>query len=301
MNKVAREREVPASRISRLYNFGNLAAGLGVGALTEMTKRTFGLNDKNSTISTDALLDTSKSVFLTEENVTRIVDTLCKVRGAALKLGQMLSIQDDSMISPSLQRIFDRVRQSADFMPWKQTEQVLIESYGPNYMDRFEVFEKTPFAAASIGQVHLAQLKGSTERIAIKIQYPGVAKSIFSDIDNLMSIMNVAQLLPKGLYVENLVTVMKRELSDECDYVREADCYQKFSHLFKDDEVFRIPKVYTDLTTKQILASELIDGVPFDKCFELSQEERNYIGYNMLRLCLKELFEFHYMQVSLAY
>lgn len=296
LNKNARESQVPSSRIERLINFGGLAAGLGVGALSEMTKRTFGINDKN--INTDSLLDASKSVFLTEENVQRIVDTLCKVRGAALKLGQMLSIQDDAMLSPSLQRIFERVRQSADFMPWKQTEQVLIDSFGPNYMEKFESFEKKPFAAASIGQVHLAKLKGSNEEVAIKLQYPGVAKSIFSDIDNLMSVLNVTQLLPKGIYVENLIKVMKVELTDECDYIREANCNLKFQQLLKNDPVFKIPSVYMNATTKQILTCELIDGEPFDKCFNLSQEDRNYIGYNMLRLCLKELFEFNYMQTD---
>ena len=182
-------------------------------------------------------------------------------------------------------------------MPWRQTEQVLIEGFGKNYMEKFDSFEHTPFAAASIGQVHLAQMKGSPEKLAIKIQYPGVAKSIFSDIDNLMSILNVAQLLPKGMYVENVIKVMKNELSDECDYVREAACNKKFVELLKGDQVFQIPKVYLDLTTNQILTCELIDGVPFDRCFDMSQEERNHIGYHMLRLCLKELFEFNYMQV----
>lgn len=107
--------------MSRLINFGNLAAGLGAGALNELAKRAVGMSDANRSPS-GSLIDETKSVFLTEDNVQRIVDTLCKVRGAALKLGQMLSIQDEAMLSPSLQRIFDRVRQSADFMPFWQTE-----------------------------------------------------------------------------------------------------------------------------------------------------------------------------------
>ena len=126
MNKFSKEREVPSSRISRLANFGNLVAGIGAGALNEMAKRAIGRSDPKNKSSTNSLLDETKSVFLTEENVQRIVDTLCKVRGAALKLGQMLSLQDDTMISPSLQKIFERVRQSADFMPYWQTEVHLI-------------------------------------------------------------------------------------------------------------------------------------------------------------------------------
>jgi aarF domain-containing kinase len=85
--------------VSRLINFGNLAAGLGAGALSELAKRAVGLNEVKVNTS-GSLIDETTSVFLTEENVERIVDTLCKVRGAALKLGQMLSIQDEAMLSP---------------------------------------------------------------------------------------------------------------------------------------------------------------------------------------------------------
>lgn len=123
LNKYSKEREIPSSRVGRLMNFGNLVAGLGAGALSELTKRTLGLKESNSKgDNVDSLLNSSKSLFLTEENAQRIVDTLCKVRGAALKLGQMLSIQDETLLSPQLQKIFERVRQSADFMPFWQTE-----------------------------------------------------------------------------------------------------------------------------------------------------------------------------------
>ena len=110
LNKYSKERQVPATRISRLVNFGNLAAGLGVGAMQELTKRALGQSNSNEKLNANSLIDSSKSIFLTEDNITRVVDTLCKVRGAALKLGQMLSIQDDALLSPTLQRIFERVR-----------------------------------------------------------------------------------------------------------------------------------------------------------------------------------------------
>ncbi len=93
-----------------MVNFGNLAAGLSMGAVQELTKRALGQSNSGETLGTNSLIDTSKSIFLTEENIQRVVDTLCKVRGAALKLGQMLSIQDDALLSPTLQRIFERVR-----------------------------------------------------------------------------------------------------------------------------------------------------------------------------------------------
>jgi aarF domain-containing kinase len=121
LNESSRESNVPSTRVSRVINFGNLAAGLSVGALNEMAKRA--LRSTNKSNGQDMpLLSEAKSVFLNEDNIERVVKTLCKVRGAALKLGQMLSIQDDAFISPTLQRIFERVRQSADHMPFKQAE-----------------------------------------------------------------------------------------------------------------------------------------------------------------------------------
>lgn len=297
LNKYSKERAVPSGRVSRIVSFGSLAAGMGAGALSEAAKRALGMSRPEAS-ATYSLLDSTTSVFLTEENVTRIVDTLCKVRGAALKLGQMLSIQDDAMLSPKLQSIFERVRQSADFMPFWQTEQVLRAELGDDYMRHFASLESSPFAAASIGQVHLAELRESGAKCALKIQYPGVATSIQSDIDNLMSILNVAQLLPKQMYVENVVEVMKRELLDECDYEREARCMRQFSRLLGDDPVFRLPRVYDELTTKQVLFTEFVEGEPFDKCMSLDQEQRNFIGYHMLRLCLNELFVFKFMQTD---
>ena len=100
------------------------------------------------------------SVVLTEANAERIVATLCRVRGAALKIGQMLSIQDQSLINSQVSKIFERVRQSADYMPTWQMEKVLIEEFGTDWNDKFSKFDWQPFAAASIGQVHRAVLKG---------------------------------------------------------------------------------------------------------------------------------------------
>uniref|UniRef100_A0A3Q1JAK4 ABC1 atypical kinase-like domain-containing protein n=1 Tax=Anabas testudineus TaxID=64144 RepID=A0A3Q1JAK4_ANATE len=279
----ARERKVPASRISRLVNFGGLAVGLGIGAIAEVAKQSIG--------EMSALLDTP---FLSEANAERIVDTLCKVRGAALKIGQMLSIQDNSFINPQLQKIFERVRQSADFMPTWQMKKVLEEELGPDWQEKLLSFEDKPFAAASIGQVHHGVLKDGRE-IAMKIQYPGVAESIRSDINNLMSVLKMSVVLPEGLFADSSLEVLQRELAWECDYKREAECAKKFRYL---DEFFQVPEVIEELSGKRVLAMELVHGVPLDRCVDLPQETRNQICFNILQLCLRELFEFRFMQTD---
>ncbi|EHB18333.1 hypothetical protein GW7_03562 [Heterocephalus glaber] len=289
----ARERRVPASRISRLASFGGLAVGLGLGALAEVAKKSLpgGHLQSESSSQLDA------SPFLSEANAERIVQTLCTVRGAALKVGQMLSIQDNRLISPQLQRIFERVRQSADFMPRWQMLKVLEEELGKDWKDKLASLEEMPFAAASIGQVHQGVLRNGTE-VAVKIQYPGVAQSIHSDVQNLLAVLKMSTALPEGLFAEQSLQALQQELAWECDYRREAACAQSFRQLLADDPFFRVPAVIKELCTTRVLGMELAGGVPLDQCQGLSQDTRNQICFQLLRLCLRELFEFRFMQTD---
>lgn len=293
LSNVAKETRVPASRLARLVSYSGLAAGLGMGALAEVTRRTLNKKTTEQTVSTIL----GPSPFLTEANIERIVNTLCRVRGAALKLGQMLSIQDNSFINPELQKIFERVRQSADFMPKWQMERVLNMELGLDWESKVLSFDNKPFAAASIGQVHRVSLLDGSPA-AMKIQYPGVAKSIDSDINNLMSVMKVWNFIPKGVYIDNLIMVAKKELSWEVDYEREADCGTRFRDLLAEDTVFVIPKVHPELSTARVLTTDYLEGIPIDLCSEIDQEIKNWLGENILRLTLKEVFIFNFMQTD---
>ncbi|KAK3872239.1 hypothetical protein Pcinc_022666 [Petrolisthes cinctipes] len=290
--ETAQARKVPHSRLGRLMSFGSLAAGLGVGTVAEVTRRRLGINQGKGAGS---LLDGSP--FLTEANAKRIVDTLCKVRGAALKLGQMMSIQDSSLINPQLQKIFERVRQSADFMPNWQLERAITDQLGEDWRTKVATFDERPFAAASIGQVHLATLHDGRS-VAMKIQYPGVAEGIESDINNLITTLRVANILPEGLFVDSIIEVAKRELGWECDYEREAECTHKFRKLVEPHSQYYVPEVIPQLCSQQIFTTELIDGLPVDKCVDLDQDTRNFLCQELLRLCLMELFQFGFMQTD---
>uniref|UniRef100_A0A7N9ALT5 NUMB like endocytic adaptor protein n=1 Tax=Mastacembelus armatus TaxID=205130 RepID=A0A7N9ALT5_9TELE len=201
---------------------------------------------------------------------------------------------DNSFINPQLQKIFERVRQSADFMPTWQTN---VKDLGPGWRDKLLFFEDKPFAAASIGQVHHAVLKDGRD-IAMKIQYPGVAESIRSDVNNLMSLLKMSVVLPEGLFADSSLEVLQRELAWECDYRREAECAKKFRSILEGDEFFQVPEVIDELSGHRVLAMELVQGVPLDGCVDLPQETRNQICFNILQLCLRELFEFRFMQTD---
>uniref|UniRef100_A0A673MFP3 Atypical kinase COQ8A, mitochondrial n=1 Tax=Sinocyclocheilus rhinocerous TaxID=307959 RepID=A0A673MFP3_9TELE len=204
---------------------------------------------------------------------------------------------DDAFINPQLAKIFERVRQSADFMPIKQMMKALNNDLCPNWRDKLDMFEERPFAAASIGQVHLARMKDGRE-VAMKIQYPGVAQSINSDVNNLMTVLSMSNALPEGLFPEHLIDVMRRELALECDYIREAKCARKFKELLKDQPFFYVPEVIDELSSQHVLTTELVPGFPLDQADGLSQELKNEICENILMLCLRELFEFRYMQTD---
>lgn len=198
LSELAKQRSVPSSRIGRLASFGTLFAGLGVGTLSEMAKGALGLGGAQNV----------KEALFSPGNTERIVDTLCKVRGAALKIGQILSIQDSSIVSPEMVKAFDRVRQAADYMPDRQVWKCMSSEFGDDWREAyFKTFDDRPFAAASIGQVHRAELRSNGMSVAVKIQYPGVARSIGSDIDNLVGMLKVWDVFPAGFFIDNIVKV----------------------------------------------------------------------------------------------
>lgn len=287
----SRERKVPSSVAGRLTSYGGLVAGLSVGTIVELTKRNLGLTDPKLA---------NLNPVLNEANANRIVETLCKVRGAVLKLGQMLSIQDSSFIHPQLATIFERVRQSADFMPMSQVQDVMSKELGEDWRQKYLEFSDKPFAAASIGQVHEAKLLDNRP-VAVKIQYPGVDSSIDSDIKALTSLLNIWNFLPKGLYIDNLIKSARNDLTMEVNYLHEASAAKKFKELLKNDKEYLVPDIIDSLTTRRVLTNQLMNGVPvdsLDKIPNITQSIKNEVARLLLKLTLREVFEFQFMQTD---
>eukprot|EP01121_Diplochlamys_sp_Union-15-3_P016704 TRINITY_DN5736_c0_g1_i6.p1 TRINITY_DN5736_c0_g1~~TRINITY_DN5736_c0_g1_i6.p1 ORF type:complete len:236 (-),score=35.59 TRINITY_DN5736_c0_g1_i6:479-1186(-) len=220
------------------------------------------------------------------------------MRGAALKLGQMFSMQDEALLPPDLALVMERVRKSADFMPWSQVATTLEKELGEDWSSKFSSFDKIPIAAASIGQVHKAVTQNGLE-VAVKIQYPGIDKSIHSDIDNLGSLMKFSGFLPAGMHLDKSLANAKTELMWETDYIREAECQMQFYNLLKDDSVFKVPLVIKELSSKHVITTEYAHGVSIDTlALSNSEEARNWIGYHIMRLCMTELFSWRFMQTD---
>lgn len=268
-----RESRVPSSRMGRLFEYGGLAASMAFGAA-------------------------SSGKMLSPANMERLVAKLSKMRGAALKLGQMISFQDIKMLPPEIVEVLQRVQDSADYMPASQRDGVIANDLGSSWRDMFESFEEKPIAAASIGQVHGAVLK-SGQRVAVKVQYPGVADSISSDLNNLSLLLHATKLLPKGLYLDKTIANARTELAWECDYVREAEAARRFHDLLSDEQdIFTVPKIIDEASGKQVLTMERMEGIAVTKIKSFTQEQRDWIGSQILRLCLREIMEFRYMQTD---
>ncbi|TDH66940.1 hypothetical protein CCR75_001576 [Bremia lactucae] len=280
------EKHVPSSPLSRILGFGSLAARLAVGTATEIVRS----GGKNGTYN----------AFVSDANVEKLVETLCTMRGAALKLGQMLSIQDEAMIPSKLALALDRVRENAHVMPRDQLYQQLEMELGQEWPDRFQDFDDIPIAAASIGQVHRGTLLNG-DRVAIKIQYPGVAESINSDLLNLKRLVTYTNILPRGLYIDEIIRVGKEELTAECDYIGEAQNQERFQKLLENQgmtQQYVVPRVYRELSTSRVLTTQLISGVAIDKTVHLSQNIRDSIARRILELTIQELFAWRFMQTD---
>lgn len=286
-----RERKVPSTPFSRALGFAGLGAGLAWGTVQESVKRlAYGTPTSQGN-------QTTLSPFLSDKNAERLALALCRMRGAALKIGQMLSIQDESLVPAPILAALEIVRQGADVMPKSQLNQVLNAELGPDWSSNLHSFDYEPLAAASIGQVHRAVMKDGLQ-VAMKIQYPGVADSIDSDIENVKLLLNYTNLIPEGLYLDRAIKVAKEELSRECDYKLEAENQKRFRDLLAGSEGFYVPIVRDDILSKRVLTTELVHGIPIDKVALLDQETRNYIGKKLLELTLRELFEFRFMQTD---
>jgi len=236
-------------------------------------------------------------LLLTPANAMRVADQLSHLRGAAMKLGQMVSMDAGDMLPPELSAILARLRSNAHHMPPEQLNRVLIAAWGQDWRRRFAHFQATPVAAASIGQVHRATLRDGRV-LAIKVQYPGVKDSIDSDVDNVATLLRVSGVLPKELEIATLLTEAKRQLHEEADYVREGAMLTRYRALVGDTPGLIVPALEPALTTPSILAMDFIEGSAIETLETAPQDVRDRAMQALIALVLRELLEWGVMQTD---
>lgn len=281
-----RGARIPAGRAERFMRFGGLGAGVA-GAMLAHGARALAAGER----------PTLRSLLLTPSNARRAADELARLRGAAMKAGQLLSMDAGDLIPPELAEIFARLRAMAEPMPGGELRLTLERNWGRDWLKRFERFDVKPVAAASIGQVHRARTADGRD-LAVKVQYPGVARSIDSDIDNLASLLSLSGLVPEGLDIAPILEDAKRQLRDEADYAREGAMLARYGALLDGETDFLVPALHADLTTAGVLAMDYAPGSAIETMTDAPQETRDRIMALLIGLTLRELFGFRLMQTD---
>ena len=284
-------KAIPSSRLSRIGRLGSLAGKIAGNVVTQGAGQL--LKGEKPVLS---------SLLLTPKNIANIADQLASMRGAAMKLGQLISMDAGDFLPEELAVILGRLREDADPMPKSQLIETLNNAWGEKWQDGLLYFSFAPIAAASIGQVHkVITMEG--EMLAVKVQYPGVKQSIDSDIDNVATLIKLTGLVPKSLDIGPLLQDAKTQLHQEADYEREAKMLNRYRALVEASDfsrhcstAFIIPKTYAPLTTSTVLAMDFIEGQPLDVLLDEPQKIRDAVMTALMTLFFNEVFNFKLLQ-----
>jgi predicted unusual protein kinase regulating ubiquinone biosynthesis (AarF/ABC1/UbiB family) len=277
---------VPQSRLGRLARIGLAAGELAVAGAVEGLRR----------LARGEAAELGSAVF-SAANAQRLAARLARLRGAAMKVGQLVSLQGEDVLPPEFAQALAVLRSQAAPMPVEQLRRVLGREYGRGWRARFARFDEEPVASASIGQVHRAVARDGRD-LALKVQYPGVARSISSDVDNVAALLRLFNLLPLGLDVSGIAEEAKRQLAQEADYLAESRFLERYARLVADEPRLVVPRVHRDLTTTRIMAMDFVEGEPLEALATAPQATRDAVGALLERLLFRELFEFRVMQTD---
>lgn len=283
---MAQQSELPHSRIGRFAKLGGLATSLAGNMLYEGSK---------------TILSGNKPVFadlvLSSRNANKISEKLSEMRGAAMKVGQLLSMDVGYLLPREVSEVFSRLRNDAHHMPMMQVAEVMENNLGDGWQHHFRRFSFKPIASASIGQVHSAELKDGSQ-VAIKLQYPGVKESIDSDIDNIAMLLNLFKMIPADVDISPLIEDARSQLHAEADYQSEATFLKEFSSFINSDERFELAEVVDELSNDKVLTTTFLDGEVIDKLYNKHFELRHDVTHALLELSLREVFQFGLVQTD---
>jgi predicted unusual protein kinase regulating ubiquinone biosynthesis (AarF/ABC1/UbiB family) len=274
---VTDDSKIPKGRIRRSAKLGSI---VGVqGARYAGTKAT---NVARSEEDGKAKLEQRHM-----ETAMKMVGALGQMKGAAMKLGQFASFIDTEFIPDEYREIYQeqlsKLRTSAPPMPWEKVEAVLAEEYDDEPLSElFAEFEQEAFAAASIGQVHRAELLDGRQ-VAVKIQYPGIAEALDADLRNAGTLVRLARALAPGLDAKAIAQELRERVMEELDYEYEAQNQRSFARAYRDHPFIYVPEVITRLSRRRVLVTELVEGLDFEQIKELPHEERSRFGEIVFR------------------
>jgi predicted unusual protein kinase regulating ubiquinone biosynthesis (AarF/ABC1/UbiB family) len=272
---MAKDR-IPTSRVRRTARVSGLAAG--------QAARQLGTRAANLTRSDDARQTALERRNL--EAAEQIVAALGTMKGAAMKLGQVMSFLDVGLVPEEHREDFQRklgeLRDSAPKVRFSDMRKVIQSELDQPLEEAFEAFDSEPVAAASIGQVYRARLHDGRD-VAVKVQYPGVAQAVRADMQNLGMILRLMKRIAPGLDVKATAEEIRARIGDELDYELEAQHQRALHRIFRGHPFIVVPDVISSLSREKVLVSEYVTGLGFEGIKELDQETRDRVGEIVFR------------------
>src|SRR5581483_1791054 len=250
--------ELTSGRARRMLSVGRLTTAVGGSYLWQALKRPF----QSASRADRALLEAHI------RNAERVVGSSKELRGAFMKLAQILSMRQDLFPTEALE-VLSVVQSAVPPMPWAQVRAVVAAELGAPPEVRFRRFEPEAFAAASLGQVHRAETK-SGEPVAVKVQYPGIAKTVRDDVKNVRALLRILTAIARDILRqdfdrEEVAAELEARLAEELDYRQEARNLARFRGLLADDPEVEIPRVHPKLSTARVLTMSLLEGYPIQE------------------------------------
>jgi predicted unusual protein kinase regulating ubiquinone biosynthesis (AarF/ABC1/UbiB family) len=278
-----RDKPIPTGRVRRTAKVGGLVGGQAARGYA-----TKAANVARSEEGRKAAIE-RRQLAAAEQ----IVEVLGQMKGAAMKVGQVASFIDMSGLPPDAQEMFQaklaELRDSAPKVSFKDMRKVIEADYGEPLKEVFAEFEEEPLAAASIGQVYRARLHDG-RRVAVKVQYPGVAQAVRADLQNIGLILRAVKRMAPGLDPKAMAREIRERMTEELDYEHEAQAQRQFARAWRGHPFVVIPDVVTSLSREHVLVSEWIDGIGFEEVKKLGQAERDRFGEIVFRFFFGSLY-----------
>jgi predicted unusual protein kinase regulating ubiquinone biosynthesis (AarF/ABC1/UbiB family) len=272
--------------VGRTTRIGGLAAGQAI-----RQAGTRAANVARSKEGRDAALERRHI-----EAAEQIVAALGTMKGAAMKVGQVMSFLDVGLVPEEYREEFQRklgaLRDAAPTVTFKDMGKVIEEELEDPLDEVFEEFDKEPIAAASIGQVYRARLAGG-RRVAVKVQYPGVAAAVRADMQNLGLILRLAKRIAPGMDPQAIGEEIRERIHEELDYELEAQNQRALARIFRGHPLIMIPEVVTSLSRERVLVTEYVEGTGFEKLKHYPQEQRDRLGEILFRFYFGCLYRHH--------
>jgi predicted unusual protein kinase regulating ubiquinone biosynthesis (AarF/ABC1/UbiB family) len=282
---VAKDR-IPTSRIARAAKVARLAADQGT--------RQLGTNVANLTRDDRGKQEALERRHL--EAAEQIVTALGTMKGAAMKLGQVLSFLDVGLVPEEhreeFQRKLGRLRDAAPKVRFADMRKVIESELAEPLKETFESFDQTPVAAASIGQVYRARLHDGRD-VAVKVQYPGVAQAVRADMQNLGMILRLMKQVAPGLDVKATAEEVRARIGEELDYELEAQNQRSLARIFRGHPFIVVPDVVTSLSREKVIVTEFVRGAGFEEMKQMDQATRDRIGEIVFRFFFGCMYRHH--------